>query len=100
MQVVYQIQGREFEWDSEKAESNILKHGVTFQEGAEVFFDPFYRTGDASLDEDEEVRDFIIGYSFSNRLLLAVYIERVQRTRMISVRPVTRTERKKYEDAS
>lgn len=99
MEIIYQLEGREFEWDSEKANANIVKHGVTFQEAAEVFFDPFYQTGDASLDDDDEVRDFIIGYSFSHRLLLAVYVERIQRTRIISARPVTRTERKKYEDA-
>ncbi len=99
MDVTYQIQGREFEWDSEKAASNVVKHGVTFQEAAEVFFDPFYQTGDVSLDTADEVRDFIIGYSFSNRLLLAVYMERTQGTRILSSRPVTRAERKKYEDA-
>jgi uncharacterized DUF497 family protein len=91
MDVVYPLQGREFEWDSDKAATNVLKHGVTFQEAAEVFFDPFYQTGDASVDIDPEVRDFIIGYTFSGRLLPAVYVERVTRTR---------TERKKYEDAN
>jgi uncharacterized DUF497 family protein len=30
----------EFEWDPEKAQSNILKHGVGFVEAATVFFDP------------------------------------------------------------
>ena len=99
MEVVYQLQGREFDWDIEKATSNLAKHSVTFQEAAEVFFDPFYQTGDAALDDDDEIRDFIVGYTFSNRLLLAVYVERTQRTRIISARPVTRTERKKYEDA-
>jgi hypothetical protein len=28
-----------FEWDSEKAQSNFAKHGVTFEEAAEVFLD-------------------------------------------------------------
>jgi len=64
-----------------------------------VFFDPFYQTGDASLDDDDKVRDFIIGYSFFHRLLLAVYVERIQRTRILSARSVTRTERKKHKDA-
>lgn len=99
MEVVYHLQGREFGWDSEKASSNVVKHGVTFEEAAEVFFDPFYQTGDASVDAEEEARDFIIGYTFSNRLLLAIYAERTLQTRIISARPVTRTERKRYEDA-
>ena len=99
MDVTYQLQGVLFEWDETKAESNIQKHGVTFEEASEVFFDPFYQTGDASVDDDEE-RDFIIGYTFSQRLLLAVYTDRKDRTRIISARSATRAERKVYEEAN
>jgi uncharacterized DUF497 family protein len=69
---------------------------VTFEEAAEVFFDPFYQSGDASTDDEQ--RDFIIGYSLSQRLLLVVYTERGERTRIISARPATRSERKLYEE--
>ena len=48
MNIVYQLQGVEFEWDSNKAQSNFEKHGITFEEAAEVFFDPFYQVGDAT----------------------------------------------------
>ncbi|MBL8089277.1 MAG: BrnT family toxin [Anaerolineales bacterium] len=98
MNITYQLQGMVFEWDENKAQSNLQKHSVTFEEAAEVFFDPFYQTGDASVDEGEE-RDFIIGYTFSQRLLLAVYTERNDRTRIISARLATRAERKVYEEA-
>ncbi|MDD2923164.1 MAG: BrnT family toxin [Anaerolineales bacterium] len=98
MDIVYQLQGVQFEWDENKASSNIQKHGVAFEEAVEVFFDPFYQTGDASVD-DSEARDFIIGYTFSQKLLLAVYTERKDRTRVISARPATRAERKVYEEA-
>jgi uncharacterized DUF497 family protein len=30
----------EFEWDLEKADRNLAKHGVSFQEAATVFGDP------------------------------------------------------------
>jgi uncharacterized DUF497 family protein len=70
---------------------------VTFEEAAEVFFDPFYQTGDASANNEQ--RDFMIGYSLSERLLLVVYIERRERIRIISARVTTRTERKFYEQA-
>jgi len=43
MNVIYRLQGSEFEWDSHKAQSNIDKHGVTFEEATEVFLDPFYQ---------------------------------------------------------
>ena len=97
MSIVYRLQGVEFEWDEQKAWNNFLKHGVSFEEAAESFFDPFYKSGDASTDEEQ--RDFIIGYSESQRLLLAVYTERGKRTRIISARPATRDERKLYEEA-
>ena len=94
MNIVYRLQGVEFEWDKNKGESNVEKHGVTFEEAAEVFFDPFYQMGDATSNNEQ--RDFILGYSLSQRLLLVVYIER-GRTRLISARPATRIERKLYE---
>ena len=30
-----------FQWDNIKAEENIIKHGVSFEEAASVFYDPF-----------------------------------------------------------
>ena len=97
MDVVYRLQGIEFEWDKNKAQNNLEKHGVTFEEAVEVFFDPFYQEGDATANDEQ--RDFIIGYSLSQRLLLVVYLERSVRNRIISARPVTRNERKLYEQA-
>lgn len=95
MDVIYCLQGSEFEWDENKAQSNRQKHGVTFEEAAEVFFDPLYATGDASVLG--ESRAYIIGYNFASSLLLIIYAERGQRTRIISARPATRAERKLYE---
>jgi uncharacterized DUF497 family protein len=97
MDSVYRLQGIDFEWDKNKAEINLEKHGVSFEEAAEVFFDPFYQEGDANANQ--EPRDFILGYSLSQRLLLVVYVERSLRIRIISSRPATRTERKLYEQS-
>ena len=97
MFVAYNLQGQNFEWDNAKAKSNAEKHGVAFEQAAEVFFDPFRQTGDASVGNEQ--RDFIVGYTFSQRLLLAVYTERGERVRIISARPATRIERKLYEEA-
>ena len=96
MSVLYQLQDIEFQWDENKAQSNLLKHGIAFEEAAEVFFDPFHQTGDASTDDEQ--RDFIVGYSLLQRILLVVYVERDQRTRIISARRATRHERKLYEE--
>ena len=96
MDIVYRLQGLEFEWDENKAQANVVNHGVTFEEAAEAFLDPFYREGDASVDEER--RDFILGYSLSQRLLLVVHTQRGERTRIISARLATRFERKSYEE--
>jgi len=97
VRVFYRLQDSEFEWDEKKAKSNIRKHGVSFEEAAEAFLDPFYKSGEASVDDEE--RDYIIGYSLSLRLLLVVYTERGRRNRIISARLVTKAERKSYEEA-
>lgn len=97
MDIVYRLQGVEFEWDENKARTNVQKHGITFEEATEVFFDPFYQTGNASTDYEQ--REFILGYSLAQRILLVVYVERGDRTRIISARRATRHERKSYEEA-
>ncbi len=99
MNVLYRLQGTEFEWDDQKAHQNVVNHGVTFEEAAEAFFDPFYQYGDATPEGVEEQRNFIPGYSVAQRLLLVVYTERHERIRIISARPATRAERKHYESA-
>ncbi|MGK7944648.1 MAG: BrnT family toxin [Microcystaceae cyanobacterium] len=97
MDVVYDLQNIAFEWDANKAQINVEKHGVTFEEAAEVFFDPFYQTGDGMVDSEQ--REFILGYSLAYRVLFVVFVERNQRTRIISARPATRIEKKQYEQA-
>ena len=97
MDIRYRLQDMEFEWESDKASGNVDKHSVTFEEAAEAFFDPFYQTGEASADTEQ--RDFILGYSQSQRLLLVVHVQRGERVRLISARLATRSERKLYENA-
>lgn len=63
----------EFEWDDSKAETNLAKHGVSFQEAASVFDDALSIT---FLDPDHSVSE--------ERLI-------------ISARETTRRERKVYE---
>jgi uncharacterized protein len=97
MDITYCLEGFEFEWDENKAQSNFEKHGVTFEEAAEVFLDPFHVVGEASANR--EVRDFALGYSIAERLLLVVHVERRSKIRMISARVATRPERRLYEQS-
>jgi len=96
MDVLFQLQGVEFEWDEDKAHANVRKHGVTFEEAAEVFFDPLAVFGDAT--DNFEQRDFTLGYTIALRLLLVVHVERRSRMRIISARQATRSERQSYEE--
>jgi len=87
----------EFEWYPKKAETNKRKHGVTFQEGTTVFGDPLAITyADPDHSEDEE-RHITFGLSTQKRLLVVSHAHRGSRTRIISTRPMTRKERKIYE---
>jgi uncharacterized protein len=90
MDKVCQIRGVEFEWDEEKYALNIRKHGVTFEEAAEVFFDDENIFGDASAAE--ESREFVVGFSTRFNLLFTVFVERRERIRIVSARPATESE--------
>ena len=63
-----------FEWDDRKAAANLRKHGVSFDEAAEVFDDPYLAENDDGHSHGE-VRFVVIGYS-SRRLLLVGFTER------------------------
>jgi uncharacterized DUF497 family protein len=87
-----------FEWDDRKALENVEKHGVTFGEATEVFYDPNAVEGEDVNHSNDESRFFIIGYSAS-RILFVVFAERRDNViRIISARPPTPAERKLYEE--
>jgi len=97
MDILYKFNDEEFVWNEKKARDNRRKHGISFEEACEVFFDPFRQGGDAS--DNFEEREFIIGFSIKRKLLVVVYAERGERTRIISARKATNEERKVYEEA-
>jgi uncharacterized DUF497 family protein len=87
-----------FDWDENKAASNLLKHGVSFDEAKTVFDDPLYVDFYDPAHSDDEDRYLIVGESNQGRLLIASYTERDNLIRLISAREVTRTEREVYEE--
>ncbi|HET7503024.1 MAG TPA: BrnT family toxin [Kofleriaceae bacterium] len=59
----------DFEWDSDKATSNLAKHGVSFADASTVFADPFA----IYLDDGSGIgRMVVIGASLRDRLLYVV----------------------------
>jgi uncharacterized DUF497 family protein len=86
-----------FEWDSRKAESNLKKHGISFEEATTIFGDPLSLLMDDPKHSTDEQRFLVIGLSVQHRLLVTAFAERPPRTRIISARLATRHERKQYE---
>ena len=86
-----------FEWDDAKAIANVEKHGITFGEATEVFYDPNALEAHDAEHSDNEERFVIIGYSAS-RLLFVVFAQRIgNMIRIISARKPTPAERELYE---
>ncbi|HIF9161467.1 TPA: BrnT family toxin [Photobacterium damselae] len=90
----------QFEWDPNKAESNIRKHGVTFTEAESVFSDEYARVipdPDSSYGEE---RFIIMGLSEKYNTLVVCHCYRGddERIRIISARKAEKRERKQYEE--
>ena len=87
-----------YEWDQEKAATNLEKHGVSFEEASTVFGDPLYIDFYDPDHSIEERRYLIMGQSTAGRLLIVSYTERDEVVRFISAREVTPSERRAYEE--
>jgi uncharacterized protein len=85
------------EWDLNKAESNLKKHGVDFQEAGTVLNDPLSTTFPDPAHSVDEQRYLTIGSSLTGRILVVAHTDRGEAVRLISARPATQTERKFYE---
>ena len=86
-----------FVWDKRKLKINLAKHGLSFEQATEAFFDPFIKIVDAS--RNQEMRDAIIGMDKQWNLLFVVHIAfEEDQIRIISARKVTRSEKDYYEN--
>jgi uncharacterized DUF497 family protein len=86
----------QFEWDDNKSDRNLQKHGVSFEEAQTIFLDPNSQTYDDPIHSLEEPRYIDIGMSARGRLLVVVYTERNNKIRIISSRLSTIQEAKRY----
>lgn len=92
--------GVHFDWDKKKSDANLVKHGISFEEAATVFFDPFAKI---ASDPDHSVNDerfILIGTSQRRRLLFVVhaYHKLDEIIRIISARKATKREMKDFEN--
>jgi uncharacterized protein len=90
----------EFEWNTDKADINLVKHAVSFHEASTIFEDTLSVTfpdPDHSIGEERYV---IIGTSDLGRLLIVSHIDRENRIRIISARSANRQEKRFYEEGN
>ena len=90
-------------WDDAKAESNLLKHGVSFALTATVMLDLLALTVFDDEHSEAEERWFTLGQTSDGRLLAVAHTYQmletnIARVRLISAREATRTERQQYEN--
>jgi uncharacterized DUF497 family protein len=84
----------EYEWDPEKAQSNVVKHGIRFADAVGVFTDEYAVM--VEDPDDEEHRYIALGLDSLFRIVVVVYTWRNHTIRLISARKATRRERKQY----
>jgi hypothetical protein len=86
-----------FEWDAEKASTNLEKHGVSFEEAGSAFADPLSLTVPDPAHSEGENRYVLLGMSAAGRMVVVAHTERQDRIRLISARKANRRERQDYE---
>ena len=89
----------EFEWDSAKADSNLEKHGIDFDDAVRVFEDPQAITEDVSEPQYGETRFKTVG-TVGNLVIAVIYTDRGSVRRIISARRSRRNERRDYHHTS
>ena len=87
-----------FEWDDQKAASNLQKHGVSFDAAVSVFGDALALTFSDTDHSDVEERSRTYGISNKERLLVVIHTERRSGIRIISARKATRYEKGIYKN--
>jgi uncharacterized protein len=83
-----------YQWDNDKAATNINKHGIDFADAVSVFSDDLAVT--VSDERFEEERFITIGIDALGRVLVVVYTLRGKEIRLISARKATRLELTQY----
>lgn len=83
-----------FEWDDDKSQSNLLKHGIDFEEAANLWLDENHIQIQAPFPI--EGRSILIS-KYKDKLWAAIFTMRGDAIRIISVRRARRKEVKLYE---
>ncbi|MBN3874710.1 BrnT family toxin [Nostoc sp. JL33] len=85
----------EFEWDKNKNQQNIQKHGISFEEATEIFNGVVFTSIDQRYDY-EEIREISIGSIQAVVIITVAHTDRNGKIRLISARKATPKERRTY----
>jgi uncharacterized DUF497 family protein len=90
---------RGFQWDEGNAEKNWDNHHVSRGETEQVFFNRPLVVVAGEQRAESTLRYYALGHTDARRLLFIVFTIRDDFIRVISARPMSRRERRVYEDA-
>ena len=92
MQIVQLAQFTQFEWDENKAESNVLKHHVTFDDASVALRRPHL---EKSSNRSGEHR-ILATCPHTDMIIAVIYTPRGEKCRIISARPAKKHEQRAY----
>ena len=84
-----------YEWDEDKSERNLARHGLSFEDAEKVFSGPCVTFVDDRFDYGE-TRLITLG-ALKGRVVVMVHTPREESTRIISMRKANAREQQIYE---
>ena len=85
-----------FDWDSQKDDSNLIKHGISFDEASSAFFDEHQVIIIDNRKDYGETREILIGKTKDLLLIIIIYVHRNKLIRIISARVASVKETQLY----
>jgi hypothetical protein len=84
-----------FEWDEIKSDANLIKHGISFDDASDIFYEPIILY---PSDRNNEERWVAVG-ALEDRLIAVIFTRRSNVIRIISARRARKHEKREYRNA-
>jgi len=85
-----------FEWDEQKSQTNLFKHGLSFHDAKTVFAGPCKTFADQRFDYGEQ--RFVTLGQLAGRWVVIAHTPRGENTRIISMRKANNREQRHYKE--
>jgi uncharacterized DUF497 family protein len=86
-----------FEWNSEKSDRNLEKHGISFYESTQIWQSKHLTMSSIASSKGGENRSATIGF-IRGKLYTAIWTQRAEKIRIISVRRSRENEQKIFKE--